>query len=423
MTTRITYYSYKNLLFVLLVISGSVKAQPDYDFRNPVRISGTLNQPGSKYRFSNVRAGTDAIVTFVLQTGGVTLQALDDGTSGYVEALQPVLRVPAVSDGYIELLIEFVNAGTLVPKVIPEVSITCIDVDGRVNDLGDTNKLFEYEVISLNPAGSYFDYQMVSGEVTITSAGNWVTGKNATGVSYPLVDTTAKSVMFTTVNSNISSLTMRFGTDSKRLGVEVRLMSAYFKKFVYSSSFLSKVPLLSFNGVEKGDQITLNWGLSANHDLRSVIIERAYIPSKFEKIGEIRPGTGVERSSNKFFRYDDLLTTVSTYYRLRMENFDGAVIYSNILVFRPKASDHKSFKVYPNLIQSFTTVAYKSEKAGDAIFKLIDYSGKIVFQQKLPVVNGENIFSINNLSGLNHGNYVAVLNTVNGVHYRKLIKE
>src|SRR6478752_5225687 len=96
-------------VFILLLFSY-VKAgfsQPDYDFRNPVLVSGTDKQIGAVYLFSNVKPGVDAFVTIKDITGGIELNTIDGG-SGYTEALQPVLDVPAYANGYVEFDVDFV---------------------------------------------------------------------------------------------------------------------------------------------------------------------------------------------------------------------------------------------------------------------------------------------------------------------------
>ena len=59
------------LLFLL--VSFTVAAQPEYVFKNGVLVSGADKKKGAKYRFSNVRPGTDAFVT-ITEIDKVTLR-------------------------------------------------------------------------------------------------------------------------------------------------------------------------------------------------------------------------------------------------------------------------------------------------------------------------------------------------------------
>src|SRR4051812_37190125 len=85
-----------SLLFSMITLFTF--AQPDYDFRNPVLLSGTNLAVNARYRFSNVAAGTDAIVKIVAFSGGASLNQID-GPTGYVEAFQPVINIAAKSNG------------------------------------------------------------------------------------------------------------------------------------------------------------------------------------------------------------------------------------------------------------------------------------------------------------------------------------
>lgn len=82
------------LYLLLLIASFSIKAQPDYRFKNPVLISGTNLTVGSKYRFNNVKPGIDGIMTIADLTGGMTLSELDGG-SGFDDAFQPYINCAA----------------------------------------------------------------------------------------------------------------------------------------------------------------------------------------------------------------------------------------------------------------------------------------------------------------------------------------
>jgi hypothetical protein len=67
-----------------------------------------------------------------------------------------------------------------------------------------------------------------------------VEGKNSAGVDYSGVDTSAKDVMFTVVNANISTLVVRTGAGNKSGSSQQRLRSLYFQKFTYPNSILSQ---------------------------------------------------------------------------------------------------------------------------------------------------------------------------------------
>src|SRR5215213_4915840 len=127
-------YTYSNLIIGLLLLAGflsSIKsyAQPDYDFRNHILLSGTDRQAGAIYLFPAVKPGVDVIMTITSISPGITVTEMD-GSTGYPEALQPTLIADAFTSGYLEMHFEFVVAGSSTPFIQTEVPVTCIDVDG-----------------------------------------------------------------------------------------------------------------------------------------------------------------------------------------------------------------------------------------------------------------------------------------------------
>jgi hypothetical protein len=222
---------------ILLFGSTTLMAQPKYDFRNATKISGSNRQVGALYRFPNVRTGIDALVTITAITGGITLDVLDDNSSGFDEAFQPTITAPAHSKGYVEFSIQFVAAGTTIPQVQTEIPVTPIDVDGKNNTVFEFDEIYRYNA-------SYIDYNMVGSELNITfPSANWVDGVNKTGIDYAGIDTTAKQVMFTVANYGTSILVVRTGADNRSGSSQQRLRSLYFQKFSYPSSVLSLSPL------------------------------------------------------------------------------------------------------------------------------------------------------------------------------------
>ena len=417
--TRIIYFTIV-LQLALLVLSFSSKATPSLIFSNGVLISGTNNQLGAVYRFSNVRSNTDALVTISGFTGGVTLDNID-GASGFVEALQPVFSVPAHSKGYVEFTIQFVKAGTTQPKNIGQVPVTMIDIDGQAYSSG---KLFEFDQVYYGSNSYYVDFNMLGGQLNVTFPGNgWVTATNTVAVDYSGVDTVAKAAMFTVVENSVTSLVIRTGADNQSNATQQRLSSAYFQDFTYVNSFLSQPALLTFRGNEKDKKVELQWEMTTDTKINNVIIEKATTAGQFEPIGQIWLNAN-GNLKNDFNFTDNTTLNGQAYYRLKMVQPNGSIQYSNILAFRAIEQNATSFKVYPTAIHSSVTVNVRSEKAGTAVFQLVDYAGRVLNQQVIGVQQGDNNVVVNNLGGVNSGNYIAMLRMDNNTMYnQKVIKQ
>lgn len=231
-TRFISFTVVLQLLFLFFLATANGQAR--YNFRNAVKINGTDRKVGAQYRFSNVHTGVDALVTITAITGGLILNTLDGTSSGFDEAFQPIITLPARSKGYAEFNIQFVTAGTTTPMIQTEVPITPIDIDGIAGDI------YEFDEIFLSGSG-YVDYNMLGNEIALTfPAANQVVGTNTRGITYNGVDTTAKECMFSVIDAGISSIVVRVGADNKDNHTsDQRLRSLYFKKFTYPNSVLT----------------------------------------------------------------------------------------------------------------------------------------------------------------------------------------
>ncbi len=414
--TQLSFLKSTITFFVLfLVTSITATAQPDYDFRNAKLVSGILNEEGAVYLFQNVKPGVDAFVTLNKITNGITLVDIDAG-SGYDEALQPTLDVQPKKKGYVEMVIDFVYAGTNKPYLQKEVPITCIDVDGSTDADGKGNPLYEFDEIDMGP-GSYINYSMTGFELDVKQNANWVTGTNKAGVDYPGRDTTAKQVMFTVVNSNISTATIRVGVDNdKSDATPIRLRSVYFQKFFYANGLLSVPSLRSFVGVSKANGVTLTASFASTNSLRQVVLERSLGNSSFSTISELTSLTDLS------FSFTDNAAGV-VYYRLKLTGLDGQISYSSVLRFTGNEMSQKEFKVYPSVTSGAVTINITASKAESSSFQLLDVSGRVVYQQPMQLQAGNNANIVNAPSNLNKGNYIAMVKTADKIYSQQIIKQ
>ncbi len=396
----------------VILLQAKTIAQPDYSFTSFSRISGTDKQVGSVYRFTNVKSGLDALVTITAITGGVSLNNLDGG-SGYSEAFQPVVTAPSNTNGYIEFNIQFVTAGTSTPVVQTMVAATPIDVDGD-------NNVKEFDQIQR--ISGVVDYNVTGLELSISYASGWFTGTNIGGVDYPGIDTSAKGVMFTVINTNISSFRIRTGVNNQSGSNVNRLRSVYFRRFIYPvSALLPLSHLISFTGAAGSNKVNLSWELASGHSFSKVIVERSENGTTYIAVNETAV---VSADKNTKASYTDFkVNDANVYYRLKMITVAGKTEYSNVLVFKSGNSNSaKQIKVYPTAIQSSVAVNVTTENSGSAVFQIADYSGRIVYQQAVNLQAGNNSVAVQGLDKLMKGNYIALVKQGNSVQQQKVVK-
>jgi Secretion system C-terminal sorting domain len=406
-------YSF-TLFFILPIVTI---AQPDYDFRNGTLVSGTDLQAGAKYRFNNVKSGVDAFVTLTFISPGITLNELD-GASGYPEALQPTLIANPFTNGYLEMYLEFLYAGTNNPYTQSRVPVTCIDVDGISNFDGSGNGVFEFDELDLG--GGFVNYNLLGTELQMSQSGNIFRGYNLAGIDYPGRDTAAKQVMFTAVNTNISTARIRVGVDNKAGISATRLRSVYFKEFWYANGLLPSAGLLSFSGIQKVNGNELNWELAADCGFTGINIERSLDGKKFSPIDY----KSISNTAQKLKQnYTDVFQTEGiVYYRLKLQNENGKYTYSDILIMKTKSNAVNGFKVYPNLVESGATITLSASKTENAELMIVDLGGRIMSRQQTRLAQGNNSIQLTDTDRLIAGNYIVVLSVGNEKMIQKIIK-
>ena len=71
--------------------------------------------------------------------------------------------------------------------------------------------------------------------------------------------------------------------------------------------------------------------------------------------------------------FEDLNASgTAIYYRLRLTDMEGRSSYSNVLVVKLKGSNVTGFKVYPNIVQSSTTINIVSTIRQEASISIVD---------------------------------------------------
>jgi hypothetical protein len=406
-----TLTNFRTVVCILVTAFSSLRgySQPEYTFKSPVLVSGTDLQVGAVYRYSNVRPGTDAIVT-ITDLNNITLTQFD-GASGFDEAFQPYIWCPGKTKGYAEFRFDFVAAGTSTAKIMTEVPVTAIDIDGFAFP---DDKIYEFDQFKTTPS-YYVDYNLMGSSLTISNALGWQGAMNTIGTVYPGIDTLQQDVMFSMIYGNVSSITLRVGADNKSATAMERLRSDYFKKFRFTSSLLPVSPLINFSSVAKTSTVDLQWTIAASSNYASVVLERAYASNQFQAIN-----TQVMTEKQTSFQYADAAQSGTVYYRLKMIGFTGAISYSNVLVCKA-AGATASFNLYPTVVTSNATVNINSMAAEQTNLQVVDLSGRLVYRQTVALQKGSNTFSISGLTKLLPGTYVAMVTNGGNLYSQKIM--
>lgn len=413
MKTKSTHVKYF-LISMIMSITFQVSAQPDYVFTGATLESGTDLQIGAVYRFKEVKPGIDGIITITDMTGGITLAEID-GPSGFDEAFQPYINCAPTQMGYVEFQLDFVFSGTNIPATMVEVPLTAIDIDGW--QFPDDN-LYEFDQFEMSPA-YYEQYDLLGNDLVLSHTGNWAEAMNTNGITYNGIDTIQKNVMFTAVHGNVTTVRFRVGALNKSTSGMKRLRSIYFKKFYFNSGLLPAPTVKSFNAVSGNNIVQLNWELAGGSMIKSVIVEKSNDARSFTTMNSF--SVAYSEMSQKQSS-DDPFASATNYYRLRLTDLQGRVSYSNVLMVKSHVTGNTGFKVYPNIVQSATTVNMVSDSRQEASLKIVDMSGRTVKQVQVQLNAGVNNMQVNDLDHLSGGQYVMVMDIPGNRYSQQFVK-
>jgi Secretion system C-terminal sorting domain len=394
---------YSILIIAILFFSLQSKADtPLYDFNfssAPVLISGTNLAIGSKYKFDNVGSGTSAVVTIVGTTGGATVAILDDNSLTKPEAFSPQINIPAHSKGMVEFKIEFFNGNSNNPKNLASVTATAMDIDGNAE---------LHEMDAINMGGGTLSYFSASLEINMVQNGTEFLGTNIAGNEYPAVDTSAKKVMFTIANGNISSFTYKAGANNLSASSVNRQKGIYFKGFDYSAL---PVRYSSFSAVAFDNAVTLKWVSEEEINNRRFEVERSLDGANFKMIGIALDGFATGSQKNYQFKDNaaELQTKKVAYYRLRQVDNDGKSNYSTTLAVKLQGQAGVVMQTSPNPFTENLNIRFAATTTGVAEIQLISFNGQKVMTQQASISKGYNTLQVSGLSKLAPGVYAAQL--------------
>jgi hypothetical protein len=189
--------------------------------------------------------------------------------------------------------------------------------------------------------------------------------------------------------------------------------------FVFITNVALPVKLSTFTASAKNNHSLLAWSVE-NQDVNSshFEIQRSADGSNFDNIGR----GDATNNSQASYTYTDKNVSLSgtVYYRLKMVDKDGEVSYSDIKTVH---LDKQSFAVrlYPNPVQSFTTITISLENTQPVNVSVNDALGKQIKQIHFAGQTGENERTLD-LSTINSGTYLITIQVGNKIQTISIIK-
>ncbi len=184
----------------------------------------------------------------------------------------------------------------------------------------------------------------------------------------------------------------------------------------YTTSILP-IELMSFEAKADEDKVNLKWTTASEKNNQSFTIEKTADGENFEIVAVI-PGAGNVNSQRSYSHTDNKPYQGLSYYRLKQSDFSGDITYSKLLaVYSDK--EIEDLLIYPNPSEGNFTISSAVFDERPVIVKLIDATGKTVFNKTL-LANGQKL-SISIENSLQAGNYMLLITNEHRTFVRKIV--
>ncbi|MDQ2720230.1 MAG: T9SS type A sorting domain-containing protein [Bacteroidota bacterium] len=192
---------------------------------------------------------------------------------------------------------------------------------------------------------------------------------------------------------------------------------------LYAGSISGALPvtLISFSGMLKNDNSLLRWSTANEQNSKYFIVERSFNSIDFLPVASIAAkGNTSNRTEYSYIDPDVVsLGAEKLYYRLKQVDIDGKLNYSNVVVI--SLNDLKpEFTVVPNPVKNTINIL-SSTKANDIQVKLLDVSGKVLYNSIKDFSPGEQL-SID-VSRFSKGLYIVSIQNKNTRTKIKVLKD
>jgi hypothetical protein len=420
----LNFFSKSTLLLLALVFSLTSQAQtsPELIFRDPVLVSGTANQQGALYRFSNVGTQNGQSIDAELRLRrfsrtDIVMLDVDLASLGWVNALQPQFGlagiVPANQNWYIDFELTFFEGGKTRRKKMDKVDFTALDVDGDGWSISEYASFTNPSSVAFpavsnlmnTPAGS-LGQTLTCGECGTASplvmctncAGGGDNGDSPCGncqgsgalhnecdhayqgvignilqgpvQNFNNIDTNATQVMATYKFLNTDQVKFRYGARSGSLssnGSGIRLNSMWSKEFSMTPWVMLPVNFAGLAVLYTNGDAAISWQAPNGEALNHFTIQRSTDGKTYSDIATVLANT-----TTAAYQYKDRAVNSSTgvvYYRVLGVDKTKEAQYSAVKTLRLSASEARTIALttYPNPVATDVRITLPHAWQGKAV--------------------------------------------------------
>lgn len=261
--------------------------------------------------------------------------------------------------------------------------------------------------------------------ITITHTGYFSAG--ILDLSNVGTNITPSGVLLFTVNFTTSGPVPTFGqlaNSAQYLGSQYFNSNGDSYDYGVSGITVQALPLelIGIKALTKGDAIAIDWSSAQEVDFSHFDLERSENGREFEAITKVQGKGG--NSVNEYGYMDEQVKSgVTYYYRLKMNDNNGAFEYSQVVQAIIEGSGVIIDNVSPNPANRFANVNFSAPEATELYLQLFDTNGRLLWYSKVDAIKGANTAALD-LSGFAEGVYWLNIRSADGANNtnHKIIK-
>ena len=177
---------------------------------------------------------------------------------------------------------------------------------------------------------------------------------------------------------------------------------------VYSLNWLIILPATGLNltATRVADDVSLNWKTISEINSEYFDIERSTDGRNYIKIGTPKKAAGTSNTEKQYQSADNIrdLQAANIYYRVKLTDIRGKYAYSNVAII--KLPENATVKALPNPFVSAITISFTVEQSSTFLIRMMDMSGRTVWNGTHKITKEMPRVTISNLDGLSRGIYL-----------------
>ncbi len=284
---------------------------------------------------------------------------------------------------------------------------------------------------SINKTGSVKNWTLAAGSTFINSEHNHASGgsmaaQSPVGASVARLNSESKGgLVFYLGNHNFTAI-----NDIEDINGIRMYMNAFLTPVAINSNcnmgeallYALPVHLVSFQGnLNKNNKVTLTWTVSDNETTNSFEVERSENGRDFTTVAIVLVSGKIGTESYMF--HETINNNDKIMYRLKMIDKSHKADYSKILIFQTRAMVSSYIKIIGNPVNDKLTFSYTASATQLISIKIYDMSGRVVMNNKVNSLEGNNMMSLPLNSTFKTGMYVIEVNNGTELQTAKFVKQ